>query len=174
MPTSAAAKEAFFAPESPDTGQLFNFIEAHAEKRGFSPERKFFLSGGEVGDQVEIPHEIYEVLVKAVQAMRSGLAVTFTPSSHTLTTQQAAKVLGVTRPTVVKFLDQGKIPFEKPGTHRRVRLSDVLAFKEMRKSEQYAALSAMGSTDDSSPDTSVDNMKQARKIAVNRRRLSKP
>lgn len=173
MRTSAAAKETFFAPESPQAGQIFNFIEAHAERRGFTPEPRFFLSGGEIGDQVEIPHEIYEVLVKAVQAMRSGLAVTITPSSHTLTTQQAAEVLGVTRPTLVKMLDEGKIPFEKPGTHRRVRLADVLAYKELRKSEQYAALSSLGIVDDSSPESSVNNMKQARKEAAKRRRSSK-
>lgn len=173
MRTSAATKETFFAPESPQTGEIFNFIEAHAARRGFTPEPRFFLSGGEIGDQVEIPHEIYEVLVKAVQAMRNGLAVTITPSSHTLTTQQAAEVLGVTRPTVVKMLDGGKIPFEKPGTHRRVRLADVLAYKEVRKAEQYAALSSMGTVDDDSPATSVDNMKLARKEAARRRRLSK-
>jgi excisionase family DNA binding protein len=174
MRTSAATKETFFAPESPQTGEIFNFIEAHNLRRGFTPEPRFFLSGGDIGDQVEIPHEIYEVLVKAVEAMRSGLAVTITPSSQTLTTQQAAEVLGVTRPTLVKMLDEGKIPFEKPGTHRRVLLADILAYKEVRKAEQYAALSSMGTLDDDSPADSVDMMKRARKEAARRRHLSKP
>ena len=127
MRTSAASKQTFFAPETPETGEIYDFIEAHTAKTGSRPEPRFFLSGSEAGDQVEIPHEVYQVLVKAVDAMRQGLAVTITPSSLTLTTQQAAELLGVTRPTVVKLLDEGRIPFEKPGTHRRVRLEDVRA-----------------------------------------------
>lgn len=173
MSSGAATKETFFAAEAPNAGEIYSFIEAHAARRGFSPEPKFFLSGGEAGDQVEIPHEVYEVLVKAVDAMRSGLAVTITPRSLTLTTQQAAEILGVTRPTLVKILDTGKIPFEKPGTHRRVRLADVLAYKEARKEEQYAALSSMDTVDDESPAEAIDRMKRARTEAARRRHLSK-
>lgn len=172
MRTNAATNDTFFAPESPQTGEIFNFIEAHTARRGTAPEPQFFLSGGSVGDQVEIPHEIYEVLVKTVQAMRKGLAITITPRSHTLTTQQAAEVLGVTRPTLVKILDEGRIPFEKPGTHRRVQLGDVLAYKEARKAEQYAALASMGTIDDDRQENSLEDMKQARKEAARRRRSS--
>lgn len=169
MSTSAAAKETFFAPEAPQTGQIYDFMEAHAEKAGSAPHPQFFLSGAGAGDQVEIPYEIYEVLVKAVTAMRKGLAVTITPSSMTLTTQQAAELLGVTRPTLVGILNAGKIPFEKPGTHRRVRLEDVLAFKEARKAEQYEALSSMGTNDDEAPEVAVERMKRARDEAARRR-----
>lgn len=170
MRTSAAIKETFFAPEDPQAGEIFDFMEAHAAKTGSRPAPQFFLSGSEPGDQVHLPHEIYEILVKAVEAMRKGMAVTITPSSMTLTTQQAADLLGVTRPTLVKLLDEGKIPFEKPNTHRRVRLEDVLAFKEARKVQQYEALSALGTVDDESPQTTAERMKEARKEAARRRR----
>lgn len=169
MSTSpAAVKETFFAPEAPRTGEIYDFIEAHTKQAGAAPQPQFFLSGSTGGDQVKIPSEIYEVLVKAVEAMRKGLAVTLTPRSMTLTTQQAADLLGVTRPTLVKLLDSGKIPFEKPGTHRRVKLEDVLSFKEKRKVEQYAALSSLGDVDDSL--VSVEELKQARAEAGRRRR----
>jgi excisionase family DNA binding protein len=49
--------------------------------------------------------------------------------SETLSTTQAAEMVGVSRATMVRFLDEGRLPFTKPGTHRRVRLADVLAFK---------------------------------------------
>ncbi|WP_411733176.1 helix-turn-helix domain-containing protein [Paeniglutamicibacter sp.] len=173
MHSGAATKETFFAPETPKTGEIYSFIETHSARRGFAPEPKFFLSGGDAGDQVEIPHEVYEVLVKTVDAMRSGLAVTITPSSHTLTTQKAAELLGVSRPTFVKMLETGRIPFEKPGTHRRVQLADLLAFNEERKAEQYAALSSMETVDDELPIVAVDRMKVARKEAAKRRRSSK-
>jgi excisionase family DNA binding protein len=172
MRNGAVTKETFFAPEAPKTGEIYSFIEAHAARRGSTPEPKFFLSGGESGDQVEIPREVYNIFVKVVDAMRSGLAVTITPSSLTLTTQQAAEILGVTRPTLVKMLETGKIPFEKPGTHRRIRLADLLAFKEVRKEEQYAALSSMDTVDDESTVVAADRMKRARKEAARRRHSS--
>jgi excisionase family DNA binding protein len=102
--------------------------------------------------------------------MRKGFAVTITPSSLTLTTQQAAEILGVTRPTIVKLLDTGKIPFEKPGSHRKVRLEDVLEYKEVRKAEQYEALASMTAPEDERPETANDRMKRARKEAARRRR----
>jgi excisionase family DNA binding protein len=173
MRARSTTKATFFAPEPQQTGELLDFIEAHTKRHSEKPETHFYLSGGEVGDQVEIPHEIYEVLAKVVEAMRQGLAITVTPSSHTLTTQQAAEVLGVTRPTLVKLLDENKIPFEKPATHRRVKLEDVLSYKEARKREQYEALASMGEPDDTSPEEALANLKRARKIAA-QRRSSKP
>lgn len=173
MSTSTAAKETFFAPEAPEAGKIYDFIEAHAQKHDSDPQPQFFLSGATAGDQVEIPHEIYEVLVRTVAAMRRGLAISITPSSLTLTTQQAAELLGVTRPTVVRLLDAGKIPFEKPGTHRRIKLQDVLTYKDARRAEQHEALASMGAPDDEDPDEAVSRLKEARKEAARRRREQK-
>ncbi|WP_431860338.1 helix-turn-helix domain-containing protein [Micrococcus terreus] len=170
MRPSTAAQETFFAPESPETGQVFDFMEAHAAKTGERPAPQFFLSGPEPGDQVQLPPEIYEVLVKAVGAMRKGMAVTITPSSMTLTTQQAAELLGVTRPTVVRLLDEGCIPFEKPGTHRRIKLEDVVEYKEKRRAAQYSALDALGTIDDEDRHLATERTKRARAEAARRRR----
>ncbi|MEW1982404.1 helix-turn-helix domain-containing protein [Citricoccus sp. NPDC079358] len=167
---STATRETFFAPQNLAAGDIYDFIEAHIEKTGSRPSPQFFLSGPDAGDQVEIPHEVYEALIKVVEAMRKGMAVTVTPSSMTLTTQQAADILGVTRPTLVKLLDEGRIPFEKPKTHRRVRLTDVVAYKEARKAQQYEALSSMGDVDDEEPQAVVARMKKAREEAARRRR----
>jgi excisionase family DNA binding protein len=53
---------------------------------------------------------------------------------------QEADLLGISRPTLIKLLEQGLIPYETPGRHRRLRLSDVLAFQQMRRAEQQRAL----------------------------------
>ncbi|MGC2939906.1 helix-turn-helix domain-containing protein [Brevibacterium sp. FAM 24638] len=100
------------------------------------------------------------------------MAVTITPNSLTMTTQQAAEILGVTRPTLVKLLDEGRIPFAKPNSHRRVRLADVLEFKEQRKAEQHAAIAEMSDYVDveEGREQALARMKKARKIVANRRR----
>lgn len=96
------------------------------------------LTGGT--KSVPLPPELRELLAEVVRAMRRGQAVSFAPLSQQLTTQQAADLLGISRPTLIKLLQQGRIPFETPGRHRRLRLSDVLAFQKMRRAEQRESL----------------------------------
>jgi len=95
------------------------------------------------GSTSELPDEVYEVITKAVDVMADGSAVAVTPVSSRLSTSQAAEVLGVSRPTLVKMLDDGKIPFEQLNVHRTVSLADVLAFKQRRRTETRAILDQM-------------------------------
>ena len=95
---------------------------------------------GPNGEHLVLPPEVFEVLRDVVEAMASGQAVTIAPVHQRLTTQEAADLLGVSRPTLVKLLETGEIPFEQPGRHRRVRLADVLASRERASVERRAAL----------------------------------
>ncbi|MCL2463491.1 MAG: helix-turn-helix domain-containing protein [Micrococcales bacterium] len=98
---------------------------------------------GSDGVAVEIPDEVRDVLVHVVDAMKQGQGITVAPLSTRLTTSQAAEFLGISRPTLVKLLEAHEIPFEKTTRHRRVRLDDVLAFRERRRVERRAALEEM-------------------------------
>lgn len=60
-----------------------------------------------------------------------------------LSTSEAADIVGVSRPTLVRLLESGEIPFEQPGRHRRVRLADVLAYRERARRQRSAALDQM-------------------------------
>jgi excisionase family DNA binding protein len=98
---------------------------------------------GPDGTRLPLPTPVYEVLSEVVQAMARGQAVTIAPHNQRLTTQEAADLLGISRPTLVKMLDDGRIPFEQPGRHRRVLLRDVLAFQDNRRAEREAALNEL-------------------------------
>jgi excisionase family DNA binding protein len=74
-------------------------------------------------------------------ALEAGRAVTVAPLNQKLTTQQAADILGVSRPTVVKLIERGELPAETPGARRRlVSLEDVLDCRARRREAQYRAL----------------------------------
>jgi len=154
--------------------QVHDFLAAHeAAGRGLVPAR-YLLVGAGTEDQVEIPQEVHRVLRQVVDALAHGLAVTVAPQSTTLTTQQAADLLGVTRPTVVKILDQGGVPFTRVGTHRRLLLADVLTYRERRRAEQYAALdaTAIDVNDEDDLDTVLAELREARRVTAARRRAA--
>jgi excisionase family DNA binding protein len=92
------------------------------------------------GTLVRLPPAVYDVIVQVITALRAGRAITVAPLAQRLTTQEAADLLGVSRPTLVKLLEDGKIPFEQPGRHRRVRLDDLIAFRDRRRIERSEAL----------------------------------
>ncbi|MFD7069523.1 helix-turn-helix domain-containing protein [Streptomyces sp. NPDC059913] len=98
------------------------------------------LLRGPDGTTRTLPPEVYEALKVVVRALAEGKAVTVAPVNTTLTTQEAADLLGVSRPTFVKILDEGGIPFSRPGRHRRVLLADVLDYKEKRRSRRRRGL----------------------------------
>lgn len=93
--------------------------------------------------RIPLPSEVHDVLVQVVDAMLAGKAVHVTPSDLLLTTQQAADLLGVSRPTVIAIIDRGELAHEKVGTHRRIRMSDLLDYRERRRARQFELLAEM-------------------------------
>lgn len=89
---------------------------------------------------IELPAGAVALLMEILEAMASGRGVTIIPENAELTTVQAADVLNVSRPFLIKLLDEGAIPHRKVGKHRRVRMEDVMAFKAKIDSERESVL----------------------------------
>lgn len=97
--------------------------------------------GGEPA--IELPDAVYELLLRILDGMQQGKAISIVPVMQDLTTQQAAALLGVSRPFFVKQLESGALSFHLTGTHRRVYLKDLMAYKEHRDRERRDALDQM-------------------------------
>lgn len=95
------------------------------------------------GNARPIPDEIFRILDQVTNALAAGEGITVVPQGMTMTTQQAADFLGISRPTLVRLLEAGDIPFDKPGRHRRVRLEDLVAYQASFRAERRAALREM-------------------------------
>jgi excisionase family DNA binding protein len=95
---------------------------------------------GPKGEGIAIPESIFYVLKRVAEVMATGDSVTVVPVGKQLTTQQAADLLNISRQYLVRLLDEEEIPYSKTGKHRRLRIEDVLRFKQTRDSERQAAL----------------------------------
>lgn len=98
---------------------------------------------GLYGEEIPLPGSMFLILRRIVFHLLEGRAVTIVPINKELTTQEAADILNVSRPYLVKLLEQGEIPFVKTGTHRRIRFSDLMRYKKRRDAERHRKLTEL-------------------------------
>jgi excisionase family DNA binding protein len=95
---------------------------------------------GPQGQDVTLPHSLLTVLRDAAHQLARRKLVTVVPLNRDLTTYEAAALLNVSRPYLIRLLDQGAIPFTRTGTHRRIGYDDLMRYKSARDTAREQAL----------------------------------
>ena len=91
-------------------------------------------------DEIELPESVFHLLRQLVHYLSQGRAVAVVSREQELTTQQAADILNVSRPYVIKLLEAGAIPYTRTGAHRRIRFDDLMVYKQQRDAERRRGL----------------------------------
>lgn len=128
LPTEETAKKAHVALRS---------LSAIPRKRA-SPTVEVRAAGEDGDISVTVPREAYDLFLEILGQMALGNAVSLVPVHAELTTQQAADLLNVSRPFLVRLLEDGVIPHRKVGTHRRVLARDVLDYRREDQARRKA------------------------------------
>lgn len=101
---------------------------------------RFVLEDREHGVSIEIDETVYDLFRRVLIDLAQNRAVSIIPYDHELTTYQAADLLNVSRGYVLKLLNEKKLAHKMVGTHRRIRLEELLAYKDNMLSESEKAL----------------------------------
>ncbi len=94
----------------------------------------------ENGDFITIPKKALTLLTAILQNMAEGKTISIVTSNPEISTQQAADMLNISRPHLVKLLEAKNIPFKKVGSHRRILLEDIQNYKEQQTKQREAQL----------------------------------
>lgn len=164
-PLHASSPGATIGSDTASLTQVLDFIEAHEKKHGATTAASFYLSGTDDHDRVELTEQVREILKQAVAALKRGQSISVLAHDQEISTQQAAEILGVSRPTVVRLIKDGDLRAHIPGAkRRRLLLADVLAYREelyARRNQFIAESSA--SYDDIEPSDITELLAEARR-----------
>ena len=122
------------------------------------------------GESSEVPEQLVDMVYAMVEAVHDGRVVAVVNQRKLLSTQEAADFLGVSRPTVVRLLEAGEIPFEKVGTHRRIEQSELVAFQRARRNARYQAIGFSVMDEDENFEQVLLDLREVRKILAEERR----
>ncbi len=138
MASSASTSQRVLSASPDEQSELAKVVDllAHLDT---AAEPKTRLVGPD-GEGIVLPASAFEALQAVVTGMAQGMAMTLVPSGRELTTQEAADLLRISRPSVIRLLEAGAIPFHKVGTHRRINVEDVLKYRAERNEQRRAAL----------------------------------
>lgn len=99
----------------------------------------------DTGEQpvVELPPQALRFIAQLLGALSEGRPVMVMPAKQELSTVEAANFLNVSRPFVIKEIEEGRLPHRMVGTHRRIEIADLMEYAKKMRERQKAALDRM-------------------------------
>lgn len=134
---AAATADDIYEPSASDEAQAARLDEA-LRQRATGARRPQLVT--RTGDRVAIPDAVLRAFARVAHEMARGNGVAVVPVHHELTTHEAAALLHVSRPQLIRMLDEGRLPHRRVGTHRRVRFDDVIAYRDREEARREALL----------------------------------
>lgn len=122
--------------------ELSGFIETNAATQSLS-----ITDSDGVSHPVQMPVSALRFLVDVLTALGDGNTVKLVPIHAELTTQEGGDLLNISRPTFVKLLDDGLIPFTLAGNRRKVKYADIQSYKEKLETNRLATLEKLSALD---------------------------
>ena len=104
---------------------------------------KLCVDGLDPIESIALPSSIFAQIIDLLAKLGNGDAVTIVPVQADVTTTQAAELLGMSRPFLIKLLERGELPFHMIGTHRKLKASDVTRYKNVRSIKRRESLNAL-------------------------------
>jgi excisionase family DNA binding protein len=126
--------------EKPALQKMEGVLNSSGRKGTSSYTRPLPKLVGPDGEEIELPLSVFQILRRVIDHMMHGRTISIVPINKELSTQEAADILNVSRPFLVSQLEAGAIPFIKVGTHRRIRLIDLMEYKKRRDEEMDRGL----------------------------------
>ncbi len=115
-------------------------LERHIQK---GEDLKIRVEGDQEEEIIVLPATIVTLLLGMLRMKANGLGIAVTPLHSEFTTSQAASILNVSRPHLIKLLDAGEIPYFRVGNHRRIRREDVMEFDRKLRRRRETILDRM-------------------------------
>lgn len=129
-------------PVAPKPGE-FPALRRLVELLDNSTHEALTIIGGR--SKADLPESVRELLTQVAETFTSGRALVVLPLDRELTTREAADLLGISRPTLIKLLDAGEIAYSRPNSSRRIPLEHVLAYKQQRSHRRRELLAELTS-----------------------------
>lgn len=114
--------------------------QGNAAAAALSGGRVVVLPGSPDQQPVEVPASVVKVVAEALDHVRRGEHVRIIADDEEITTQQAADLLNVSRPYLVGLVDRGEIPSRRVGARRRLKLADVLLYRDVDQGRRLRAV----------------------------------
>lgn len=143
LPESTALSEEEIRLAESSSKSLQDIIRIHEEGEGEASTLRISIEREGGKTVAALPEAAVSLLLSVLKELGQGREVVVIATDTEVTTQQAADFLNVSRPYVVKLLEEGKIPYRTVGPRRRVRVADLLAYKAEEEADRHRGLDAL-------------------------------